>query len=288
MSDVTVAGTDVEVTLSGSVVVAQVVEPGGTAGGGVTDHGALTGLSDDDHPQYLKASEVVAGANITVDRNTTPGAVIIAGTGGGGGTGPAGPQGPPGTDGAPGPEGPQGPPGTAYLNAQWNFNQTTTPSPNSGTMRMNATTYAATTQLMVHESDRDSIDRALGLNLAAPGDQIIMQSAQGRALWNITAHADSGTYRTLTVTLVEASGVRPSASSVTTLYFASPGGTSWGRWSGTQTAYNAIPVKDDGVLYVISDTVPASSGQLWGRWTGTAAAYAAITTKDNATLYVVT
>jgi hypothetical protein len=25
-------------------------------GGGVTDHGALTGLTDDDHPQYLKNS----------------------------------------------------------------------------------------------------------------------------------------------------------------------------------------------------------------------------------------
>lgn len=34
-----------------------------TGGGGVTDHGALTGLSDDDHPQYAK---VAAGAFTTV------------------------------------------------------------------------------------------------------------------------------------------------------------------------------------------------------------------------------
>lgn len=31
-------------------------QTGGTGGGGVTDHGALSGLSDDDHPQYLNNS----------------------------------------------------------------------------------------------------------------------------------------------------------------------------------------------------------------------------------------
>jgi len=45
-----------------------------------------------------------------------------------------------------------------------------------------------------------------------------MQSAQGRAVWNVVSQADSGTYRTLTVTLVESSGSRPSAGSTTTLY----------------------------------------------------------------------
>lgn len=33
---------------------------GGGGGSGVSDHGALTGLADDDHPQYLKQSTVVA------------------------------------------------------------------------------------------------------------------------------------------------------------------------------------------------------------------------------------
>jgi hypothetical protein len=123
----------------------------------------------------------------------------------------------------PGTPGPAGPPGTAYLNAQWNFNQNTAVSPASGTMRMNGTTYATTTVLWVSETDRDGLDRNAGLNVAAPGDQIIMQSAQGRAVWTIVANADSGVYRTFTVTLVESSGTRPSASSPTTLYFASAG-----------------------------------------------------------------
>src|SRR4029079_3921368 len=45
-----------------------------------TAHGALSGLDQDHHPQYLLPSEVVAGNNITVDRSTTPGSVIITGT----------------------------------------------------------------------------------------------------------------------------------------------------------------------------------------------------------------
>src|SRR4029079_4013707 len=78
--------------------------------------------------------------------------------------------------------------------------------------------------LWVSEQDRDGLDRALGLDLCAPGDQIIMQSAQGRAVWNITSHADSGTYRPIGVALVESAGSRPSASSPTTLYFVTEGG----------------------------------------------------------------
>jgi len=39
------------------------LEAGG-AGGGVTDHGALTGLGDDDHPQYTTAAEAAAAAPV--------------------------------------------------------------------------------------------------------------------------------------------------------------------------------------------------------------------------------
>lgn len=178
-----------------------------------------------------------------------------------GGTGAPGPEGPPGADGAPGPEGPmgpQGPPGTAYLNAQWNFNQNTVTSPNSGTMRMDNTAYAATTQLYIHEVDRDGLNRALGLDLCVAGDQIIMQSAQGRAVWNVTAAFDVGTYRTINVTLVESSGSRPSASSPTTLYFVTEGEASGATTilSGTATPDGSVGAvgnyyldTDDHILY---------------------------------------
>jgi hypothetical protein len=79
-----IAGTNVTVdtaTSPGSVIINSA---GAGGGGGVTDHGALTGLSDDDHPQYLKTSEVIAGSNVTVDASSSPGSVIISSTASGG------------------------------------------------------------------------------------------------------------------------------------------------------------------------------------------------------------
>lgn len=54
------------------------------ATGTALDHGSLAGLGDDDHPQYLKPSEVLAGSNITVNTTTTPGSVVISSTATGG------------------------------------------------------------------------------------------------------------------------------------------------------------------------------------------------------------
>ena len=58
---------------------------GGGAGGGVTDHGILTGLGDDDHPQYLLRSDIVADVinriATGIDPDGNPFIVIDAGTG---------------------------------------------------------------------------------------------------------------------------------------------------------------------------------------------------------------
>jgi len=57
--------TNSRVLTAGSNITVSNATPGQTiiaASGGVTDHGALTGLSDDDHPQYvLKSSSVYGG-----------------------------------------------------------------------------------------------------------------------------------------------------------------------------------------------------------------------------------
>jgi hypothetical protein len=71
--------------------------------GMATDHGTLTGLADDDHPQYaksdgtrgsfaapnhhhdatyLKPSQIVAGSNVSLDTVSIPGSTIISSTGG--------------------------------------------------------------------------------------------------------------------------------------------------------------------------------------------------------------
>ena len=90
--------------------------------------------------------------------------------------------------------------------------------------RFNATTIAATTQVFISETDRDGLNRNAGLDQMTGGDQLMVQSAQGRAVFNITSAADSGTYRTLGVTVAEFTGTRPSASAITTVYSVTTGG----------------------------------------------------------------
>lgn len=109
------------------------------------------------------------------------------------------------------------------MNAQWTFNQTVTPPPVSGGLRFNATTTAATTLVYISETDRDGLNRTAGLDAMAVGDQLMVQSQQGRAVFNITSIVDSGTYRTLGVTVAESTGTRPSASAITTVYSVTTG-----------------------------------------------------------------
>jgi hypothetical protein len=110
---------------------------GGSGGGGVTDHGALTGLADDDHLQYLPVNgdrsmlaDLSLGSNAITDladpvnpqdaatKFYVDSVLLIPGPQGEqgpqGDPGPEGPQGPAGADGAdgaPGATGPQGPAG---------------------------------------------------------------------------------------------------------------------------------------------------------------------------------
>jgi hypothetical protein len=60
------------------------VTRGGGGGSGVSDHGALTGLSDDDHPQYLlrtDATNILAAIVVASDGSvvTAGGEVVWAG-----------------------------------------------------------------------------------------------------------------------------------------------------------------------------------------------------------------
>ena len=51
----------------------------GGGGGGVTDHGALTGLSDDDHSQYITASPTTAARNKILPANQTSTNITLKG-----------------------------------------------------------------------------------------------------------------------------------------------------------------------------------------------------------------
>ena len=50
-------GISLENGLTEDAKVKLLIVPPAGAGGGVTDHGALTGLGDDDHPQYLTKTQ---------------------------------------------------------------------------------------------------------------------------------------------------------------------------------------------------------------------------------------
>lgn len=141
---------------------------------------------------------------ITVDAPASISLDVIAG-------GPPGPA---------GPAGPAGPPGGGYVAAEWDFNQNTTSPPAQGSLRMNSTTYPSVTQIWIHELDRDNLDRQAGLNKLKVGDQLLLQSAQGRATFLVASTADSGVFRTIGVTHVESTGTRGNAGSKTTVYAA--------------------------------------------------------------------
>jgi len=220
---------------AGNHLHAGVYDPAGTASSAVTAHVALS----NPHDQYLQPSEIVAGANVTVDTSTTPGSAIIA------------------TTVAEGPAGPAGPPGGAYLWSQWTFNQTTTAPPASGGLRLNNTTFATSTLLWISETDRDGLDRSAGLSVAVVGDQLMLQSQQGRAVFNITSVTDSGTYRTFGVTLADSSGTRPAASGITTVYIISAGAVANLPAGGTT---GQVLSKNSATDYDTGWTTPATGG----------------------------
>lgn len=63
---ITTAGVLSVATLVNLTLVDGVLTATGGGGGGVSDHGALTGLADNDHPQYaLAATAAIAGAGLT-------------------------------------------------------------------------------------------------------------------------------------------------------------------------------------------------------------------------------
>jgi hypothetical protein len=147
--------------------------------------------------------------------------------------------------------------GGAYVMASWKYSTTTSAPPASGYIRMDATPATATT-LWIHETDDAGIDRSTGLSSITATDKILLRSAAFQADWTVDTVTDSGTYRTITVTLDRSLGTDPGNNKVCQIYAVlqefstAPGGT------GTPEIHVGpdAPTGDELVWYDTDETGP--------------------------------
>ncbi len=147
--------------------------------------------------------------------------IFFARTGDIGATGPTGPTGATGPTGVTGVAGVTGVTGargwTGGFTASYLFSTTTTSPPSSGELRLNNASPASTTEIYVHETDRNSQSVVGFLNQVAAGDQlnVIRESDSAYfAMYTVSSIADNGTDRTITVTAVANGSSIPDASQV--------------------------------------------------------------------------
>jgi hypothetical protein len=81
--DITGDGPNISIDGEGSSFTITVTTGSGGGGGGVTDHGLLTGLADDDHPQYARKAQNLADlvSPSTARTNLGLGTAAVAATG---------------------------------------------------------------------------------------------------------------------------------------------------------------------------------------------------------------
>lgn len=92
----------------------------------------------------------------------------------------------------------------------YKISTTVGPTPSSGQLRYNNATQTSATQLLVAELTDSGIDVSVFLNLIGPGAALIIQDKNDSAnyqIWTVSsAPTDSGTYRTIPVTLASSGG----------------------------------------------------------------------------------
>lgn len=304
----------VEATVSVSrsaliTVAAYVPVSGGEIG--VSDHGALTGLGDDDHPHY-----VTDARHALIDHTGLPGVGVggggiaeapidgtpyarqdaswVAAPSGGGDVEEA-PQdgspyarqdagwvavstieGPPGADGA---DGPPGPPGGAVLSGNWTYSTATTGPAATGQVRTDPAlaNLNDTGALWVNVEDADGLDWS-AVSVEA-GDKFYLRSFSGEQ-WVLLVDVvnGSGDY---TVTLVSTTGTAPKKNETVQVSLVKEA-------QGRQEVYDQPDEPADNVvLWWDSDATGSAPVSYWRAWYGTQAAYDALGAWDSGTLYII-
>ena len=159
--------------------------------------------------------------------------------------------------GPPGPQGPPGPSGGGVIS--WRWDTSTSGAVGSGKLGIDASTWAAATQIRISEFTDDGTDASAGLDLIVAGETISIQQQNDATRWakyDITGPTvDHGTYRTMPVTYHD-SGAQPSSNNVPLLVqfgVATSGGgggggtyvygeTPSGALDGSNTTYTAANV----------------------------------------------
>jgi hypothetical protein len=187
-----------------------------TGGGGATDHGALTGLADDDHTQYHNDTRGDA-RYVPLSRSISG----VASIGGGGDLSQnrafslvndsliPGANQTYGTD-ANGERGWFSRTTTTVYSGTWTFQNPTTPPPTGASIRRNNTTPENVTQIYITETDADGVNQTVAFSRLIAYDKLAVRLESDQALsveYRLTGPgSDNGSFWTFPVEYVSGAG----------------------------------------------------------------------------------
>jgi hypothetical protein len=154
------------------------------------------------------------------------------------------------TPGPPGADGPPGPPGAsnAVYTATWSWTTKTADANTAGQIGLNATSWAATTQININQQKADNADVAVYLARIEVGGQLYLQmktDSTRHAYYDVTGTpVDHGNWWSVPVTFASGAGAIPGGTTLTALSILVEGAT--GLPARTTTTYTTASLAPSG------------------------------------------
>lgn len=158
--------------------------------------------------------------------------------------GAQGAQGIQGIQGEVGPIGPTGANGVSGFGLRYVFNTATTSPPTIGELRFNNISYPSVTSILIHETDRNSVDMSAILSSITNGSPLLVlddNDSTAFAYFTLNSQTDNGTDRTLSVTHIASSGILSGNVSLT---FSAKGEQGLTGATGSVSAANALTLQE--------------------------------------------